>query len=127
MGRRARRRAGASPAPPTTPRGAQRGGRERAFDRLPAARRVLAVYVAIAMAVAVAVILGIAALGGALGPYVVVAYALLAAALAHRWASGRLASLTLSDEDRMMQTLAGGLLLLSVVLAVASCVVLAVT
>lgn len=139
MGRRARRRAGSenrAAAPrkaAATPRKATAaprkaaGGRERALDRLAPARRVLAIYVAVAMVVAITVVLGIAILGGTLGPFLVAAYAMLAAGLASRWASRRLAGLHLTDEDRMMQTMAGGLLVLSVGFALASLVVVLVT
>jgi hypothetical protein len=136
MGRRSRTRAAAPTA--SSPRGsttkgsttakpkAARPPREKAFDRLPEVRRTLTVYLACAMATAVATVLGIAALGGTLGPFIVVAYVMLGAGLSFRWAQTRLAGHTLSNEDRMMQTLAGGMLLISLLLALVSAVLLSV-
>jgi hypothetical protein len=42
----------------------------------------------------------------------------------YRWAQGRLAPLALSDEDRILQTLAGGLLLLALGFALVAAVAL---
>lgn len=133
MGRRSRRRPSAAPrsasGAATRPREeapARARGRERALDRLPPARRALAAYVAAAMFLALLVVLGIAILGGTVGPLIVLAYAVLGAGLLHRWATRRLTGLDLSDEDRVMQTMAGGLLILAVVLAAISAVVGAV-
>jgi len=117
MGRRSRAR---TPSPP--PRTAAR--RARARDRLSPARSTLAVYLGLAMLVSVATVLGIAILGGTGGPLIVFAYALLGAGLSYRWARERLADKSMTDEDRMMQTMAGGLLVISVALAAISAIVL---
>jgi hypothetical protein len=98
--------------------------RERAFDRLSPVRRVLARYLACALAIAIATVLGIAGLGGTAGPLIVLGYVLLGAGLTFRWAQRRLAGQTMTDDDRMMQTMAGGLLLISVTLAAVSALVL---
>jgi hypothetical protein len=127
VGRRSRRRAtpGAAPrtasAPPSRPR------RARASDGLTPARRTLTRYLGGAVLVALATIIGIAALGGSLGPFVVVAYVLVSSGLLFRWAQERLAGAAMSDEDRMLQTAAGGMLLISAVLALASAVLVSVT
>ncbi len=78
------------------------------------------------MGVAIATVLGIAGLGGTLGPFIVVAYVMLGAGLSFRWAQRRLAGQTLTDEDRMMQTLGGGMLLISLLLALVSAILLSV-
>lgn len=129
MGRRSRQR---SDAPP--PRAAARkaaaspraaaGGRERAFDRLPPARRVLAKFLIWATAQALAVIVGIVVLGGSLGPFVVLAYTMLGVGGAFMWVTPRLRVLELSDEDRLLQTVAGGLLVMSLAFAVAGAILL---
>lgn len=130
MGRRARARSTASRA---TAAGRQRpasapetGGRRRegALDRLSPVRKVLARFIGLALAVAIATVAGIAGLGGTLGPLIVFAYTVVAAGLIFRWAQSRLAGHAMADEDRMMQTLAGGLLVMSVVLATVSAIVL---
>ncbi len=136
MGRRSRTRANAAPAraPNRAQRRAAKGvataparpPREKAFDRLSPVRRTLTGYLACAMVIAIATVFGIAALGGSLGPFIVVAYVMLGAGLSFRWAQGRLAGHALSNEDRMMQTLAGGMLLISLLLAVVSAVLLSV-
>ena len=130
MGRRSRNRtAAATGARPTRARGgggpagapapARGGGR----STLGPARRTLVAYLAGAVVLAVLTLLGIAVLGGALGPFVVLAVVVLAAGLTHRAATARLAGEPLTDEDRVMQTTAGGLLVLCVVLAAAGAVV----
>ena len=119
MGRRSR---GRTPLPQrATP------PRARASERLSPARSTLAIYLGLAMLISVATVLGIAILGGTGGPSIVFAYALLGAGLSYRWARGRLAGVAMTDEDRMMQTMAGGLLAISVVLAAVSAIVLAVS
>jgi hypothetical protein len=125
MGRRARARGDAPPRNAGAPPPAA-GGRERVGDRLGPARRILARYLGGATLIAILVLAGIAALGGTLGPFVVFAVAAVAAGLLHRWAQERLTGLQLSDEDRILQTLAGGLLLMAVFLALVAAVVLTV-
>lgn len=123
MGRRSRSRT--PQRPPRAPRAPER--RARAGDGLSPARSTLAIYLGIAMVVSVVTVLGIALLGGTGGPLIVFAYVLLAAGLTQRWAVRRLAGATMTDEDRMMQTMAGGLLAISVALAAISAVVLALS
>jgi len=72
---------------------------------------------------AILTLAGIIVLGGTLGPFVTLAVIVVAAALVHRAVAPRLAGAVLRDEDRMMQTLAGGLLALSVALAAAGALV----
>ncbi|MCW2998826.1 MAG: hypothetical protein JWN65_2375, partial [Solirubrobacterales bacterium] len=79
---------------------------------------------ACALAIAIATVLGIAGLGGTAGPLIVLGYVLLGAGLTFRWAQRQLAGQTMTDDDRMMQTMAGGLLLISVTLAAVSALVL---
>lgn len=86
-------------------------------------RHVLTAYVGAALVLAVLTLLGIVVLGGTLGPFITLAVVSVAAGLVHRAASARLAGATLRDEDRVMQTLAGGMLVLCVVLAAAGVVV----
>lgn len=127
MGRRSRSR---TPRPERTapaPARAARARRTRAGDGLSPARSTLAVYLGLAMLIAILTVLGIAMLGGTGGPLIVFAYVVVGAGLTYRWAAGRLAGATMTDEDRMMQTMAGGLLAISVLLATVSAVVLAVT
>jgi len=140
VGRRARQRAAAAPPPAAKPapnRSARRAAaavaarpatvrrpRERALDRLPPARKVLAKYVLMAMVIAIVVMVGIAVLGGTLGPFVVLAYAVLGTGGAYRYSSTRLRDLPLTDEDRMLQTLAGGLLGISLLFAIAGAILL---
>lgn len=125
MGRRSRSRT-TTPRPKAAPAPAAPAGRGRAADRLSPARKTIAGYLGIAMVVSVITILGIATLGGTIGPLLVFAFAALASGLAFRWAQGRLANLEMTDEDRLMQTMAGGLLLISVVLAAVAAIVLTI-
>lgn len=119
MGRRARAR-GAAPA-----RAAAPSRRTATRDTLPAVRRVLVAYVGGAMVLSVLVLLGIAGLGGTLGPAIVLAVALVWAGALHRWAQGRLAEHELTDQDRVMQTMGGGMLFLSVCLSATSVLLVA--
>jgi len=102
--------------------------RQRALEGLTPVRRTLAIYLGLAMLLSVLTVAGIAILGGTVGPFVVLAYAMVGGGLAYRWAQLRLADKRqeLSDEDRVMQTMAGGLLAISVALAALSAVVLSV-
>jgi len=89
-------------------------------------RRTLGAYLAGAIALAILVILGTVTLAGALGPWIVlVADAALSYGL-YRWAQGRLAELPLSDEDRIIQTLAGGMLVIALGFALLAAVLLTV-
>lgn len=128
MGKRSRARRPAGPRPAKADRpAAPRPGREKGFGRLPAERRVLAIYLGVAMVLAILVVLGIATLGGTLGPFLVFAVAAVASGLTYRWAQQQLAGRTMSDEDRVMQTMAAGLLLISTTLAGVSAVAVALT
>lgn len=87
-------------------------------------RRTLGAYLAGAIALAILVILGTVTLAGALGPWIVlVADGALSYGL-YRWAQARLAALPLSDEDRVIQTLAGGMLVVAFGFALFAAVVL---
>ncbi len=94
-----------------------------ARQRLDPVRRTLAAYLAAALVLATLTLAGILVLGGRLGPFITLAVVMVGAGLAHRAAAARLAGAHLSDEDRMMQTMAGGMLVLSVVLAAAGAAV----
>jgi 4-hydroxybenzoate polyprenyltransferase len=80
-------------------------------------RKTLGAYLAGAILIAILVLVGTVTLAGALAPWLVLALAAAAGYALYRWAQARLAGLPLSDEDRILQTLAGGLLV--VVLAFA--------
>jgi hypothetical protein len=133
---RARSKADGAPAPakaaprpkpaarPT--RTPQSGSRSQLVGAARESRKAVAIYAGGAALLAVLVIAGIALLGGKLGPFVVAAYAILGAGLLHRWARAKLATLTLGDEDRMLQTVGGGLLLMAVFFAVLSAIVVTV-
>ncbi len=107
----------------TPARAPARAARPRAG--LDPVRRTLTAYLLGALVLAVLTLAGILVLGGTLGPLVTLAVVALGAGLLHRAARARLAGAALGDEDRMMQTLAGGMLLISVVLAAAGALVAA--
>jgi hypothetical protein len=119
MGRSRRRARTAATSPPTPP--------ARAATVSPRVlRKTLGAYLAGAVVLAILTLLGIVTLGGTLGPWiVVVADAVLAYGL-YRWAQARLSALPLSDEDRVMQTLAGGMLALAFGFALFAAVVLTI-
>jgi hypothetical protein len=121
MGRSRRRARTAATAP--APRAADR---KRATAAVTPAelRRTLGAYLAGAIVLAVLVLLGTMTLAGTLAPWLVLAVDAAAAYALYRWAQGRLAPLSLSDEDRVMQTLAGGLLLLALGFALVAAVAL---
>ena len=114
MGKRARAQArrGAGPTKAGEPAAPVRG-------RLDPVRRTLTAYVGAALVLGVLTLAGILVLGGTLGPFITLAGVVVAAGLVHRSATARLAGARLTGEDRMMQTMAGGMLVLSVVLAAA--------
>jgi hypothetical protein len=115
MGRSRRRLRATGAATPTTP------------GLAPAdLRRVLAAYLAGALALAIVVLLGTVLLAGALGPWVVLAGVGGGAAALRAWVAGRLEDTPLSDEDRLLRTMAGGLLVLVVLFALVAAVVLTV-
>lgn len=130
MGKRSRNRAGAAGAPAAAPRRRASGPAAPAPPRrkgLDPVRRTLAAYLIAAAVLGVLTLLGIAILGGTLGPFIVLAVVVVAAGLIVRAANARLAAMTLSDEDRVVQTLAGGLLAICVILASSSVVLTLVT
>lgn len=100
--------------------------RDRASDRLDTVKRTLAGYLFGALGVGVLVLVGTVTLGGDLGPFVVLAVALLLGAALHRWMLGRLRDQPMTDDDRLLQTAAGGLLFLSIAFAAMAAVVLTV-
>ncbi|MCW3012684.1 MAG: hypothetical protein JWO90_3088 [Solirubrobacterales bacterium] len=85
-------------------------------------RRTLTAYLLGALLLGVLTLAGIVVLGGTLGPFITLAVVVLAAGLLHRAATLRLAPAELTNEDRLIQTMAGGMLVLSVVLAAAGAV-----
>jgi hypothetical protein len=121
MGRSRRRARTTATAP--APRAADR---KRAGASVSPAelRRTLGAYLAGAIVLAVLVLLGTLTLAGTLAPWLVLAVDAAAAYALYRWAQGRLAPLALSDEDRILQTLAGGLLLLALGFALVAAVAL---
>jgi len=114
VGKRARAQArrGAGPTKVREPAAPVRG-------RLDPVRRTLTAYVGAALVLGILTLVGILVLGGTLGPFITLAGVVVAAGLVHRSATARLAGARLTGEDRMMQTMAGGMLVLSVVLAAA--------
>lgn len=87
-------------------------------------RKTLGAYLAGAVILAILVLLGTVTLAGTLAPWIVlVADGALSYAL-YRWSQERLAALPLSDEDRVMQTLAGGMLLIAFAFALIAAIVL---
>jgi hypothetical protein len=89
-------------------------------------RRTLGAYLAGAIVLAILVLIGTITIAGTLGPWLVLAVDAAAAFTLYRWAQSRLAGLPLSDEDRIMQTLAGGLLVVALTFAAVAAVVLTI-
>lgn len=89
-------------------------------------RRTLGAYLAGAVILAVLVLLGTVTLQGTLGPWIVLVVDGALAFALYRWSQQRMAALPLSDEDRVMQTLAGGMLALGFVFAAVAAVVLTI-
>lgn len=121
MGRRARTRAQAATGVKPTKNTERTAPASRM--RLDPVRRTLTAYVGAALLLAIVTLVGIVVLGGTLGPFITLAVVVIAAGLVHRAATARLAGASLSNEDRMMQTLGGGMLFLCVILAAAGAVV----
>lgn len=125
MGKRARNRAtpdGGS-ARSSAPRGAPIPAAPR--KGLDPVRKALARSLVAALGLGIVTLLGIILLGGSLGPFVVLVVVAVAATLLFRRMNTRLAGMPLTDEDRVMQTLTGGLLAICVVLALSSAVLTA--
>lgn len=91
-----------------------------------ATRRTLSIYAGLSAVLAILVLIGIVVLAGSFGPLLVVVYAAIGAGLLHLWARNRLAGRTLTDEDRVLQTVAGGLLIMAVGFSLVSVLVDAV-
>ncbi|MDQ3632033.1 MAG: hypothetical protein M3417_12340 [Actinomycetota bacterium] len=123
MGRRARARAQAATGAKPTTASERTAASPPARQRLDPVRRTLVAYLGAALVLATLTLAGILVLGGTLGPFVTLAVVAVGAGLVHRAATARLATASLTGEDRMMQTMAGGMLVLSVVLAAAGAVV----
>jgi len=124
MGRSRRRaRTTAATATAAAPRAAERK-RAAATVAPGELRRTLGAYLAGAIVLAIVVLLGTVTLAGTLAPWLVLAVDAAAASALYRWAQRRLAQLPLSDEDRVMQTLAGGLLGVALAFALIAAVVL---
>jgi hypothetical protein len=132
---RSRRRARLAAASPTSPAGADPKARRaaaRARTRPPTEppppelRKILGAYLAGAILLAVLVLIGTVTLAGTLAPFLVLAVDAAAAYALYRWAQSRLAGLPLTDEDRVLQTLAGGLLIVVVAFAAVAAAILTV-
>jgi hypothetical protein len=89
-------------------------------------RKTLGAYLAGAIVLAILVLLGTVMLAGTLGPWIVLVVDAAASLALYRWSQSRLAILPLSDEDRIMQTLAGGMLVVALAFAAIAAVVLTV-
>ncbi|MCW3001467.1 MAG: hypothetical protein JWQ20_765 [Conexibacter sp.] len=135
MGRSRRRTRIAAASTPTSP--AAKAQRAAALARIqnsppPAPpspadlRKSLGAYLAGAILLAVLVLIGTLTLAGTLAPFVVLAVDAIAAYALYRWANERLAGLPLTDEDRLLQTLAGGLLVVVLAFAAIAAAVLTV-
>jgi hypothetical protein len=89
-------------------------------------RRTLGAYLAGSVVLAILVLLGTVTLAGSLAPWLVLVVDAAASLALYRWSQRRLAGLPLSDEDRILQTLAGGLLAVVLLFAAVAAVVLTV-
>jgi type IV secretory pathway VirB2 component (pilin) len=89
-------------------------------------RKSLGAYLAGAIAIAILVLIGTVTLAGSLAPWLVLILDAAASFALFKWSESRLAGLALSDEDRMLQTLAGGLLAVVLLFAAVAAVVLTV-
>jgi hypothetical protein len=128
---RSRRRARTAAA--TSPPGAGRPDRAAApAAASPAAaspadlRKTLGAYLAGAILLAILVLVATVALAATLAPWLVLAADAAASYALSSWAQKRLAGVALDDEDRIMQTLAGGLLVLVLAFAAVAAVVLTI-
>jgi hypothetical protein len=89
-------------------------------------RRFLGTYLAGALVLAVVVLVATVALAPAWAPWVVLLADASASLALYTWAQGRMADLSLSDEDRLLHTLATGLLVMGLLFAAVAAVVLTV-
>ncbi|HEV7752540.1 MAG TPA: hypothetical protein VGO71_13430 [Baekduia sp.] len=135
--RRRARLAASSPSSPTAGadakadatarRAAARARARTASQPAPAKlRKILGAYLARAIVLAVLVLIGTVTLAGTLAPFLVLAVDAVAAYALYRWAQSRLAGLHLTDEDRVLQTLAGGLLVVVLAFAAIAAAILTV-
>jgi hypothetical protein len=92
----------------------------------PELRKILGAYLAGAIVLAILVLIGTVTLAGTLAPFLVLAVDAAAAYALYRWAQSRLAGLHLTDEDRVLQTLAGGLLVVVLAFAAIAAAILTV-
>jgi Flp pilus assembly protein TadB len=122
--RRARTAATAAPAPRAAERKRAAATTAAAPDVATRRRRTLASYLTGAMVLAVLVILGTVTLLGTLGPFIVLVVAVVAAFGLRRWMLTRLADVELSAEDRTLQTMASGLLGITVAFAAIAALVI---
>jgi hypothetical protein len=122
--RRARTAATAAPAPRAAERKRAAATAVAAPDVATRRRRVLASYLTGAMVLAVLVILGTVTLLGTLGPFIVLVVAVAAAFGLRRWMLARLDGVELSAEDRTLQTMASGLLGITVAFAAIAALVI---
>ena len=125
MGRRSRVRAGGAVGPARAAAPAAAPAPVAVEPRV--LRRTLGAYLAGAIVLAILVLLGTITLAGTLAPWLVLVVDAAAAYALYRWAQGKLSQLPLSDEDRVMQTLAGGLLTVALAFATIAAVVLTVS
>jgi hypothetical protein len=86
----------------------------------------MAAYLAGAIVLAVLALLGTVMLLGTLGPWIVLAVVATGATALYRWATARLGGLALSDDDRLLQTMAGGLLVVAVAFTAVAAAILTV-
>ena len=125
MGRsRRRQRIAAGSTSPSPARAAK--ARATTAPPPPELRRVLGSYLAGAIVLAVLVLIGTLTLAGTLAPWLVLVVDAAGAYALYRWASTRLAGVAMTDEDRLLQTLAGGLLVLVLAFAAIAAAVLTV-
>ena len=89
-------------------------------------RKTLGAYLAGAIVLAILVLLGTVTLAGTLAPWLVLVVDAAASFALYRWSQTRLAALPLSDEDRILQTLAGGMLVIAFTFAAVAAVVLTI-
>jgi Flp pilus assembly protein TadB len=122
--RRARTAATAAPAPRAAERKRAAATAVAAPEVATHRRRTLAGYLTGAMVLAVLVILGTVTLLGTLGPFIVLVVAVVAAFGLRRWMLTRLADVELSAEDRTLQTMASGLLGITVAFAAIAALVI---
>jgi hypothetical protein len=127
MGRSRRRARTAATSPAAAPRAAERKRAAAAATVAPAElRKTLGAYLAGAILIAILVLVGTVTLAGTLAPWLVLVLDAAASYGLYRWAQGRLADLPLGDEDRVLQTLAGGLLVVVLTFAAIAAVVLTI-